>query len=128
MQIKAIDHVVLTVRDMQATIDFYQRVLGMKHVVFEGEYNALHFGQQKINLHPFRAEYQPHADIPAPGTGDLCLICDGAIGAVADELRRHGVEIEVGPVPQTGATGQMESVYFRDPDRNLIEVACYLPT
>lgn len=125
MRIASIDHLVLTVRDMARTVEFYQRVLGMEHVLFEGHFNALHFGSQKINLHPFRAEYLPHADIPAPGTGDLCLICDGEIAQVVRELTTHGVEIEVGPVEQTGARGPMTSVYIRDPDRNLVEIACY---
>lgn len=75
MRVVGIDHIVLTVRDMTRTLEFYQRVLGMRHVVFEGKFNALHFGNAKINLHPFRAEYLPHADIPAPGTGDMCLVC-----------------------------------------------------
>lgn len=125
MRIASIDHLVLTVRDMARTVEFYQRVLGMEHVLFEGHFNALHFGSQKINLHPFRAEYLPHADIPAPGTGDLCLICDGEIAQVVRELTTHGVEIEVGPVEQTGARGPITSVYIRDPDRNLVEIACY---
>lgn len=125
MKVASIDHVVLTVRDISKTIDFYQRVLGMRHVVFEGTFNALHFGAQKINLHPFRSEYLPHADIPAPGTGDMCLICDGEIEEVVRDLGLHAVEIEVGPVGQTGARGSMSSVYIRDPDRNLIELACY---
>lgn len=125
MKIASIDHVVLTVRDVPATIDFYQRVLGMRHVLFEGKFNALHFGEQKINLHLFRAEYLPHADIPAPGTGDICLVCDGTIEDIVRELAIHGVQIEIGPLAQTGAKGLMNSVYIRDPDRNLIELACY---
>lgn len=125
MRIASIDHLVLTVREIPRTVEFYQRVLGMEHVVFEGNFDALHFGSQKINLHPFRAEYIPHADIPAPGTGDMCLICEGEISEVVRELKMHGVEIEVGPVQQTGAKGLMSSVYIRDPDRNLVEIACY---
>jgi catechol 2,3-dioxygenase-like lactoylglutathione lyase family enzyme len=125
VRIASIDHLVLTVRDISRTVEFYQRVLGMEHVVFEGNFNALHFGSQKINLHPFRAEYLPHADIPAPGTSDMCLVCEGEIAEVARELKTHGVEIEVGPVEQTGASGLMTSVYIRDPDRNLVEIACY---
>lgn len=125
MKISNIDHLVLTVRDMLKTIEFYERVLGMRHVIFEEKFNALHFGSQKINLHPFRDEYQPHADIPAPGTGDMCLVCEGKIEDVVRELGAHGVSIELGPVAQTGAAGLMTSVYFRDPDKNLIEVASY---
>jgi catechol 2,3-dioxygenase-like lactoylglutathione lyase family enzyme len=125
LRIACIDHLVLTVRDIPRTVEFYKRVLGMEHVVFEGNFNALHFGSQKINLHPFRAEYLPHADIPAPGTGDMCLVCEGEIAEVVRDLTTHGVEIEVGPVEQTGARGLMTSVYIRDPDRNLVEIACY---
>jgi catechol 2,3-dioxygenase-like lactoylglutathione lyase family enzyme len=125
MKIRGIDHVVLTVRDIAATVEFYQRVLGMRHEVFEGQFNALHFGDQKINLHPYRAEYTPHAHTPAPGTGDLCLISEGEIENVIETLRSQRIAIEVGPVDQTGARGRMRSVYLRDPDRNLIEVACY---
>jgi catechol 2,3-dioxygenase-like lactoylglutathione lyase family enzyme len=125
MKICGLDHIVLTVRDITVTIEFYQRVLGMRHVVFDEMYNALHFGNQKINLHLYRAEYIPHADIPAPGTGDLCFIAEGNIDEIVKEMRNFGIPIEVGPVNQTGAQGQMTSVYFRDPDKNLIEVACY---
>ena len=125
VKLAGIDHLVLTVRDIPRTIEFYERVLGMRHVVFEGTFDALHFGSQKINLHPFRAEYLPHADIPAPGTGDMCLVCDGTIEEVVRDLATHGVEIELGPVEQTGAIGSMNSVYIRDPDKNLIELACY---
>jgi catechol 2,3-dioxygenase-like lactoylglutathione lyase family enzyme len=127
MNISGLDHVVLTVRNMAATIDFYQRVLGMRHMVFDGTRNALHFGDQKINLHPFRAEYTPHADIPAPGTGDLCFIAEGGIDDIVRELEALDISIELGPVDQTGARGAMRSVYFRDPDKNLVEVACYDP-
>ncbi|RYE41839.1 MAG: VOC family protein [Hyphomicrobiales bacterium] len=125
MKILNIDHLVLTVRDIASTVEFYKRVLGMEHVVFEGHFNALQFGNQKINLHPFRSEYIPHADRPAPGTGDLCLIAEGEIKQVVRDLTTHGVEIELGPVEQTGARGLMNSVYIRDPDRNLVEIACY---
>jgi len=125
VRIAGIDHLVLTVRNIPRTVEFYKRVLGMEHVVFEGNFNALHFGSQKINLHPFRAEYLPHADIPAPGTGDMCLVCEGEIAEVVRDLTTHGVEVEVGPVEQTGARGLMTSVYIRDPDRNLVEIACY---
>jgi catechol 2,3-dioxygenase-like lactoylglutathione lyase family enzyme len=120
-----LDHLVLTVRSIPATVDFYQRVLGMRHVVFDGHFDALHFGSQKINLHPFRHEYSPHADIPAPGTGDVCLVCSGNLDEIVEELTANGVDIEHGPVNQTGARGDMRSVYFRDPDRNLIELAVY---
>jgi len=127
MKIQGIDHVLLTVREMATTIAFYQRVLGLRHELFEGQYNAHHFGDQKINLHPFRAEYTPHADLPAPGTVDLCFVSEGEIEDVIETMRSRGIAIEIGPVDQTGARGRMRSIYFRDPDRNLIEVACYEP-
>jgi catechol 2,3-dioxygenase-like lactoylglutathione lyase family enzyme len=73
MKIVGLDHVVLTVRDLDRTIAFYERVLGFQHVVFEGRYNALHFAAQKINLHPYRNEYEPHAAVTLPGTGDCAL-------------------------------------------------------
>ena len=126
MRIDRIDHIVLTCRDMQATIDFYTRVLGMEHVTFgKGQFHALAFGQQKINLHLAHAPIEPHAAQALPGTGDLCLITTSPIEEVAAALRTAGVPIEVGPVPRRGALGRMTSVYFRDPDRNLVEVARY---
>ena len=126
MTILQIDHLVLTVKDIQVAVAFYTRVMGLNHVIFDGHYHALHFGSQKINLHPAGNEYQPHARTPVPGSGDLCFIASGRIEDVITELRLRGVEIEYGPVPQTGATGEMTSVYFRDPDENLVEVACYV--
>jgi catechol 2,3-dioxygenase-like lactoylglutathione lyase family enzyme len=126
MKLRQLDHVVLTVADMSRTITFYRDLLGMRHKVFEGKYHALHFGaSQKINLHPYRAEYQPHALMPRPGTADLCFVCEEPIEIVAAELSAAGVLIEVGPVDQTGAAGSMRSVYIRDPDQNLIELASY---
>jgi catechol 2,3-dioxygenase-like lactoylglutathione lyase family enzyme len=126
MQIDRLDHLVLTVKDMEATIAFYTRILGMEHVTFgKGQFHALAFGQQKINLHHAHAPMQPHADKPLPGTGDLCLITTSPIDHVAAELRAAGVAIIEGPVPRRGALGRMMSVYFRDPDNNLVEVARY---
>lgn len=126
MHIDRLDHLVLTVKDMEATVGFYTRVLGMEHVTFgKGQYHALAFGQQKINLHHAHAPIEPHADKALPGTGDLCLITTSPIEEVSAELRAAGVAIEVGPVPRRGALGRMMSVYFRDPDNNLVEVARY---
>ncbi|MFT4067648.1 VOC family protein [Paraburkholderia sp.] len=125
MNITHLDHLVLTVRDFSRTIEFYEGVLGMKHAVFDSDFHALHFGNQKINLHPYRNEYSPHAEHTLPGTGDLCFISEGSMESIVSELGRRGVKIEVGPVPQTGARGPMQSVYFRDPDGNLIEIAIY---
>jgi len=125
MRITAIDHLVLTVRDIDATLSFYERVLGMQAVTFGEGRRALAFGAQKINLHQAGSEFEPKADRPTPGSADVCFVADTPIEAVAAHLRRLGVQILVGPVRRTGARGPMQSVYFRDPDANLIEVAAY---
>ncbi len=123
--IDRLDHMVLTVADIDATCAFYGRVLGMEKVVFAGARTALAFGRQKINLHPAGNEYVPHAAHPVPGSGDLCLITETPLENVIAHLEACGVAVEEGPVPKTGATGPITSVYFRDPDGNLIEVANY---
>lgn len=123
MKIDSIDHLVLTVRDIDATVDFYQRVLGMEAVSFGAGRRALAFGRQKINLHPADAPLKPHATTPMPGSADLCLLTSTPIPDVVAHLGRLEVTIEEGPVPRTGATGPILSVYFRDPDGNLIEVS-----
>jgi catechol 2,3-dioxygenase-like lactoylglutathione lyase family enzyme len=120
-----IDHLVLTVRDVEATCAFYARVLGMEPVTFAGGRRALAFGRQKINLHRAGHEYVPHAHRPVAGSGDLCLIAAVPLSDVIAHLRECGVEILAGPVERTGALGPMRSVYFRDPDLNLIEVSEY---
>jgi catechol 2,3-dioxygenase-like lactoylglutathione lyase family enzyme len=125
VKIDRIDHFVLTVRDLEATCDFYSRVLGMQAVTFAGGRRALAFGGQKINLHPAGREYEPKADRPAPGSADFCLVTTVPLDEVVDHLRACGVEVIEGPVPKTGATGPIRSVYFRDPDRNLVEVSNY---
>ena len=122
MQIRALDHLVLTVTDLDVTLSFYERVLGMRRVQF-GERFALGFGDQKLNLHEAGAEFEPKAALPTPGSADLCFLVDGSVDAAADELRVLGVVIEEGPVARTGARGPLRSIYFRDPDGNLIEVA-----
>jgi catechol 2,3-dioxygenase-like lactoylglutathione lyase family enzyme len=125
MRIDRLDHLVLTVADIDATVDFYSRVLGMKAVTFGAGRTALAFGQSKINLHQAGHEFEPKADRPTPGSADLCLITTDSLDRVIEELVRHDVPIEEGPVDRTGATGPIRSVYFRDPDRNLIEVSTY---
>jgi len=122
MGITALDHLVLTVADLDATVAFYER-LGMVCERFLGDRLALHFGRQKINLHPAGAEFEPHARRPEPGSADLCFLVDGPIAAVERELAAAGIDIEVGPVERTGAQGPLESVYVRDPDGNLIELS-----
>ena len=118
----AIDHLVLTVRDVDETCRFYSRVLGMEPVTFGGGRRALRFGAQKLNLHQAGAEVAPHAADPAPGSADLCLLTDTSSVDVVAHLAVCGVEVEQGPVEREGATGTLWSVYFRDPDGNLIEV------
>ena len=123
--IDRIDHMVLTVADIDATCEFYGRVLGMEKVVFAGGRIALGFGRQKINLHPAGNEYDPRATHPVPGSGDFCLITETPLAEVAAHLDACGVEVIEGPVAKTGATGPITSVYFRDPDGNLVEVSNY---
>ncbi len=125
MRIDRIDHLVLTVKDIDTTCDFYSRVMGMKAVVFAQGRRALEFGRQKINLHPAGSEYSPRAQHPVPGSADLCLIAAVPLAEVVAHLRDCGVEIIEGPVERSGALGSMLSVYFRDPDLNLIEVSEY---
>ena len=127
MQIERLDHFVLTVRDVDATISFYQRVLGMAPVTFGAGRRALAFGQLKINLHSADAPMAPHAQHPVPGSADLCFITSGSIVSVIDHLHDCGVTVEEGPVARTGALGPITSVYLRDPDGNLIELSAYQP-
>ncbi len=125
MKIDRIDHFVLTVRDIGATCDFYERALGMEREVFGEGRTALRFGRQKINLHPAGREYEPKAARPQAGGGDFCLVTRTPMEAVVAHLEDAGVEIELMPSPRTGATGPINSVYFRDPDGNLVEVSNY---
>jgi catechol 2,3-dioxygenase-like lactoylglutathione lyase family enzyme len=120
-----IDHVVLNCRDVDATVDWYVRVLGMRREVFGGGRIALTFGVQKINLRPTGAPNWVTAAADAPGSLDLCFIADAEPDAIGAHLRGCGVEITEGPVPKTGAQGPMTSHYCRDPDGNLVEVASY---
>jgi catechol 2,3-dioxygenase-like lactoylglutathione lyase family enzyme len=123
VKVRAIDHVVLTVRDIDRTLSFYQRALGMTPVSFGEGRRALAFGDQKLNLHPAGREFEPKAAVPTPGAIDLCLLTDEPLDAVIAHLREVGVAIELGPVAKTGARASLRSIYFRDPDGNLIEVA-----
>lgn len=126
MRITHVDHFVLTVKSIPDTVQFYSDVLGMGSVTFGEGRVALTFGTQKINLHPAGNEYDPKARVPQPGSGDFCLITDTPLAQVIAELDAHGVTIIDGPGPRTGATGPIESVYFRDPDGNLVEVSNYV--
>jgi len=125
MKIKSIDHIVLTVRDIQATVDFYQATLGMAVETFGGDRIALKFGSQKINLHQHGKEFEPRADSPTPGSGDLCFVTETPLVTAISHVQDQGVEVIQGPVERTGAGGPILSFYFRDPDLNLIEVANY---
>jgi len=120
-----LDHLVLTVADVEATIAFYTSALGMKAVSF-GNRRALHFGSQKINLHQAGHEFAPKAARPTPGSGDLCFITKAPLDEVMSQLEAAGLSIELGPVERTGAVGKLRSVYLRDPDFNLIEISNYL--
>jgi catechol 2,3-dioxygenase-like lactoylglutathione lyase family enzyme len=126
MKIDRLDHLVLTVLSIDATCDFYSRVLGMKIVTFGEGRKALQFGRQKINLHERGKEFEPKALHPTAGSGDLCFITQVPLPQVLDHIRACGAEILEGPVRRTGAMGPIESVYLRDPDGNLIEVSNYL--
>jgi catechol 2,3-dioxygenase-like lactoylglutathione lyase family enzyme len=125
MKIERLDHLVLTVADIAKTCEFYEKVLGMETVTFGAGRKALSFGQQKINLHRAGKEFEPKAARPTPGSGDLCFITSTPVAAVILHLKKAGVAIVEGPVPRTGATGPIQSVYFRDPDGNLIEASNY---
>jgi catechol 2,3-dioxygenase-like lactoylglutathione lyase family enzyme len=125
IHISRLDHLVLTVADIERTARFYEQVLGMEPVVFGPGRRALAFGPSKINLHQAGHEFTPHADRPVPGSEDLCLVTTASSGQVLAHLAAHGVAVEEGPVGRTGALGPMTSVYIRDPDGNLIEISSY---
>ncbi|MGE8216857.1 MAG: VOC family protein [Stenotrophomonas maltophilia] len=126
MHIDRLDHLVLTVADIDSTCHFYRRVLGMTVETFGAGRTALRFGLQKINLHAAGREFEPKAARPTPGSADLCLITYATMDEILAHLQAQAVAIEEGPVQRTGATGPILSVYFRDPDANLIEVSHYL--
>ena len=123
MRIDSLDHLVLTVADIEASVAFYTKVLGMEVVIFAGGRKALSFGTQKINLHQHGKEFEPKADAPTPGSADLCFITSVPLTEVASHLAACGVAVVEGPVQRTGATGAILSLYVRDPDQNLIEVS-----
>ncbi len=125
MKIDRLDHFVLTVVSIEATCAFYAKALGMSTETFGDGRKALRFGEQKINLHEAGREFEPKANKPTPGSSDFCLITSQRLEDAVAHLVQCGVEIEEGPVPRTGALGPITSVYFRDPDGNLIEVASY---
>lgn len=126
-RVRALDHLVLTVRSIPETVRFYTQVLGMRGEQFTGADGArrwaLNFGQSKINLHQQGREVKPNAENAAPGTADLCFLTDAPIGDWIAHLETHQIFIEDGPANRTGAKGPIVSLYFRDPDDNLIEVS-----
>lgn len=126
MRVERLDHLVLTVRNVDATVSFYERVLRMRGITFGNGRRALEYGNQKFNIHPSQAPIEPHAAEPTPGSADLCFVISTSIDEVAAHLERLGVTVEAGPVSRTGALGPIVSLYFRDPDGNLIEVATYI--
>jgi catechol 2,3-dioxygenase-like lactoylglutathione lyase family enzyme len=125
MKIDSIDHVVFTVKDINATCDFYAKVLGMEIVTFGEGRKALAFGSQKINLQQAGRESTLIADRPTPGSADICFVTSVPVSEVIGHLNSCGVRLVGGPVERNGATGMMTSVYFRDPDLNLVEVSNY---
>ena len=123
--VKAIDHFVLTVEDIDVTCEFYSRVVGAERVDFGNGRVALQIGNQKINLHRQGHEFAPYAARPVAGSADFCLVAAAPIATVADHVRQTGVEIVLGPTGKTGAVGPITSIYFRDPDGNLVEIGSY---
>ena len=125
--IDSLDHLVLTVADITATLAFYCDVLGMQQEVFHptdgSNRHALKFGAQKINLHAAANPFVPHAAHPAPGSADLCFLSDTPLADWQAHLKRTNIAIEQGPIERTGATGPILSLYVRDPDGNLIEIS-----
>ncbi len=126
LNINRIDHLVLTVKDIDETVRFYISVMGMEKIEFGEGRIALAFGQQKINLHQLGNEFEPKAQHVGAGSADLCFIIDTPIQQAIDDLAAKGINILEGPVYRTGALGKIISAYFRDPDGNLIEVSNYV--
>lgn len=125
MQIARVDHFVLTVADVERSLDWYSRVLSFKPTTFAEGRRALAFGQQKINLHQQGSESKPHARLPTPGSADVCFISTLPLAEVQEHLAACAVNVELGPVARSGARGPITSLYIRDPDENLIEISTY---
>jgi catechol 2,3-dioxygenase-like lactoylglutathione lyase family enzyme len=125
IEMDTIDHLVLTVADVTRTVAFYTDVLGMRPMRFGDGRVALRFGRQKINLHQVGEEIEPAATHPTPGSADLCFISRSALAFVLEHLRHRGIPVVEGPVARTGAVGQIQSLYIRDPDGNLVEISTY---
>lgn len=126
MFVDSLDHLVLTVKDIQVTVDFYESILGMQKFVFGDNRLALRFGQQKINLHEAGNEFEPKARNVQSGSADMCFVTAVPIDDVITHIEACGVLIIEGPVSRSGAKGEIVSVYLRDPDGNLIEISNYI--
>lgn len=126
MSFVGIDHIVLTVKSLKTTIDFYCSILGMTEVTFGNGRKAILCGSQKINLHEAGNEFEPKAFCPLPGAADICLITSTPLEEMQVKLDQHKIVIIEGPVERTGARGKIYSIYVRDPDQNLIEISNYL--
>ena len=123
LHVSAIDHIVLTVRSVARSITFYEIVLGMRSVEFKPGRFALHFGQQKINLHEFGTVVDPNVRHATPGAADICFRTETPLSDAINHLKMHGVPLVQGPVKATGARSTLQSIHFYDPDANLIEVS-----
>ena len=123
MILEKLDHLVLPVSDIDAIATFYTTYLGMEKRTFGDGRVALHFGDQKINLHPAGWDYEPKARVSIAGSADLCFIVSERVELLQVDLVDSGVEVVEGPVVRTGATGRLCSIYIRDPDGNLIELS-----
>lgn len=118
-----IDHIVLTVQDIDRSMRFYTEVLGATPLIFDNQRQAARIGHSKINFHLSTHPLSPHATYPLGGSADLCLLTRSSIAAIQEKLSRHSVPIEIGPVLRNAAAGKVNSIYIRDPDGNLIEIA-----
>ena len=128
MKISHLDHLVLTVADIEISCQFYQSALNFEVITFGENRNALQFGSQKINLHQVGKEFEPKALRPTSGSADLCFIAETPLKDVIAHLHALNIEIVEGPIERTGAIGKILSIYLRDPDQNLIEISNYLNT
>ncbi len=121
--IESLNHFVLTVADAGETVRFYNGILGMKVETFDKDRLALRFGNQKINIHVAGQEFEPHAAKPLRGSADFCLVSSRPMAELIQEIETRGGAIELGPVPRTGATSPLQSIFLREPDGNLVEIA-----
>lgn len=123
MRFVGIDHIVMTVKSIEKTLEFYCNIIGMQEITFGKGRKALLCGQQKINLHEAGKEFEPKAARPTPGSIDLCILSETPLSTIQKELEKKGIVIIEGPVQRTGAKGKILSLYIRDPDENLIEIS-----